>query len=174
MNFESSKNAVNKLIILYVMKNMSMPLSKSQITNIVLENNLVNFFTLSQCLDEMEQSDLIKTIEGQQKSSYVPTENGSNTLEMFLSNIPSSIRTSIDKYISSNKETIKKEAQIAADFFKKSDKEYIVNLKVIENDIVLIDLKLSVVSSKQAKLICEKWKNSSEKIYSQIMSTFIN
>ena len=55
-----------------------------------------------------------------------------------------------------------------------SDKEYIVNLKVIENELVLIELKLNVVSAKQAKQICEKWKNFSESIYSQLMGSLIN
>jgi len=54
------------------------------------------------------------------------------------------------------------------------DKEYIVSLKVIENELVLIDLKLNVVSAKQAKQICEKWKNSSENIYSQLIGSLIN
>jgi len=37
-----------------------------------------------------------------------------------------------------------------------------------------MDLKLSVVSAKQAKQVCEKWKNSSEKIYSQLIGSLIN
>ncbi len=56
-----------------------------------------------------------------------------------------------------------------AKYTKAGDKEYIVNLKVIEKELVLIELKLSVVSAKQAKQICEKWKSSSEKVFSQLI-----
>jgi hypothetical protein len=76
--------------------------------------------------------------------------------------------------VTNNKDRIKKESEIFADFYKVNENEYIVNLKVVENEIVLIDLQLNVVSAKQAKLICEKWKNSSGKIYGQIMDSLIN
>lgn len=173
MIYDNSKAAINKLIILYILEKMEMPLTKTQINNIVLENNLINYFALQQNLSEMESSELIRSIETQQKVSFTLTEGGSKTLSIFVDKIPQNTRNLLNEYVRLNKDKIKKEAQIFADFSKKSEKEYIVNLKVVENEMVLIDLNLSVVSAKQAKFICEKWKNSSEKIYSQIMNTLI-
>jgi predicted transcriptional regulator len=170
---DKSKSAVNKLIVLYILDEIDFPLTNTQITNIVLENNIINYFSLQESIAELEQTDLLKKEESEQKIDYQPTEIGLKTLNMFQSKIPKSVRTTISEYISSNKDRIKKESEIQADFIKKNDHEYIVNLKAIENDIVLIDLKLNVVSAKQAKFICEKWKNSSGKIYGQIMDTLI-
>lgn len=170
---DKSKSAVNKLIVLYILEKIEFPLTNTQITNIVLENNVINYFSLQESLVELEQSDLVKLEENEQKVTFQPTEIGLKTLNMFQTKIPKSVRTALAEYISKNKDQIKKDSEIQADFMKKNEHEYIVNLKAIENNIVLIDLKLSVVSVKQAKFICEKWKSSSGKIYGQIMDTLI-
>ncbi len=174
MTTDTGRIADNKLIILYILDRLDMPLTKLQTSNIVLENNLIDFFTLQQCLAELEQSDLVKLVEYQRKTAYEISETGRKAVDVFIKRIPRSTAAAIDRYISLNKEALKKESELTADFSKVNDKEYIVNLKVIERDMVLIDLRLSVVSAKQAKQICEKWKDSSEKIYGQIMSTLIN
>ena len=174
MIYETNKLANNKLIILYILGKAELPLTKTQINNIVLENNIIDYFTLQQCLSELEKSDLLKIAETQQRTTLSLSDNGIKALEVFPDRINGYTKSIIDKYINANKNNLKKESQIIADFHKNSEKEYIVTLMVIENDIVIIDLKLSVVSSKQANFICQKWKNSSEKIYSQIMNTLIN
>lgn len=174
MFYETSKLADNKLILLYILGKAEIPLTRDQVNNIVLENNLLDYFTLQQCMTELEQSDLLKLVETSQNITLTLSENGVKALEVFSGRIYDGSKKIIDKYLSSNRTNLKKESQIIADFYKNNEKEYIVNLKVIENNMVLIDLKLSVVSSKQAKFICEKWKNSSEKIYGQIMNTLIN
>lgn len=170
---DKSKSAVNKLIILHILNTIEIPLTNTQITNIVLENNIINYFALQESMVELEQSDLVRLEETKQKITFQPTEIGIKTINMFQSKIPKSVRTAITEYITKNKDRIKKESEIQADFSKKSEHEYIVNLKAVENDMVIIDLKLSVVSAKQAKFICEKWKSSSGKIYGQIMDTLI-
>lgn len=170
---DKSKSALNKLIVLYILHKIDMPLTKTQLTNIILENNIINYFTLQECIADLEQSDLVKLEETQQKLTYQLSSNGLRTIEMLQEKINMSVRNAINDYVTKNKEVIKKESEIFADFQKNNEHEYIVNLKVIENDIVLIDLKLNVVSVKQAKQICEKWKSSSGKIYGQIMDTLI-
>lgn len=173
MYFDSSILAEKKLIILYLLSNIDIPLTKTQITNAVLENNLIDFFTLQQCISELEGTEVIKQVDYQKRKCYEITDAGRKTIEVFLQRIPKNSMEIIDQYILRNKENLKKESQVISEYHKVNEKEYIVNLQVIENDLVLFDLKLSVVSSKQAKQICEKWKNSSEKIYSQLMSNLI-
>lgn len=174
MILDSGVLADKKLIILYLLSKMDIPLTKTQITNAILENNLIDFFTFQQCISELEEAGMIKQVLHQKKQCYATTDSGRNAVEIFLHRISKNSADIIDRYIAKNKDSLKKESQVIAEYTKVSDKEYIVNLKVIENDLVLIDLKLSVVSAKQAKQVCEKWKSSSEKIYSQLIGSLIN
>lgn len=174
MIFDTGILADKKLLILYLLSRMDIPLTKTQVTSAVLENNLIDFFTFQQCISELEETGLIKQVAYQKKQCYATTDNGKKTVDVFAHRISKNTSEIINNYIAKNKDTLKKESQVIAEYSKMGDKEYVVNLKVIEKELVLIDLKLSVVSAKQAKLICEKWKGSSEKIYSQLISSLIN
>jgi len=174
MILDSGVLADKKLMILYLLGKMDIPLTKTQITNAILENNLIDFFTFQQCMSELEESGMVKQVPHQKKQCFAITESGKNAIEVFLHRISKNTSSIIDDYITKNKDSLKKESQVIAEYSKVNDKEYIVSLKVIEKELVLMDLKLSVVSSKQAKQVCEKWKNSSEKIYSQLISSLIN
>ena len=171
---DKSKSALNKLIVLYILDKIEIPLTNTQITNIILENNIINYFSLQECVAELEKSDLVKLEESQGKLTYQISEAGQRAVSMFQNKISKSNKTLINDYILKNKDSIKQESEIFADFSKNNENEYVVNLKVIENEIILIDLKLNVVSAKQARLICDKWNNSSSKIYGQIMDSLIN
>ncbi len=174
MILDSGVLADKKLLILYLLSNMDIPLTKTQITNAVLENNLLDFFTFQQCISELEETGMIKQVVHQKKQCFATTEIGRKAVEVFEQRISKNTSDIINAYIAKNKDSLKKESQVIAEYNKVSDKEYIVSLKVIEKELVLIDLKLSVVSAKQARQVCEKWKNSSEKIYSQLISSLIN
>lgn len=171
MNQAERKIAVNKLIILLVFKEIDFPLSKAQITDIILQNNLINYFDMQQYIQELEDSDMIKKIDN--KELYTYTEKGHKTLCGLISGIPKNTVSLIKKYVSNNKDKIKLETQVFANYVKKSDVEYIVILKVVENDIVLIELKLNVVSTEQAKQICAKWKQSYFQVYDKIIDILI-
>lgn len=163
--------ADKKLVILFLLNRMGMPMTKSQITDAILESNLIDFFTFQQCISDLEDSGMIKRIVHQKKQCFTTTENGNNTIVLFEHRISKDISDIINNYISKNKENLRLESQLIAEYKKTGDKEYIVNLKVIEKELVLMDLKLNVVSAKQAKQICEKWKNSSEKIFFQLINS---
>ncbi|MGI6668867.1 MAG: DUF4364 family protein [Acetivibrionales bacterium] len=59
----SSKEIVrNKLIILYIIKRLDMPVSNPHITRLILENRLMNYFMFQQCFNELHESGLVKII----------------------------------------------------------------------------------------------------------------
>jgi len=171
MNGKSNDIALNKLIVLLILKEIDIPLTSGQITDIVLENNLINYFDLQQCLVELEESKMI--VRFGNKEMFKATEMGLKTIELFISRIDSQTRSTIEEYIQKNKEKIKLETQVQSDIIKKSNTEYIVNLKVVEQDIELINLSLNVVSSEQAKLICSNWESKYYQVYDQIMNILI-
>ncbi|MDD4503368.1 MAG: DUF4364 family protein [Clostridiaceae bacterium] len=174
MIFDSGVLADKKLMILYLLSKMDIPMTKSQITNAILENNLIDFFTFQQCISDLEESGMIIQMTHQKKQCFITTDGGKKAIEVFEQRISKNTYGIINNYVSKNKESLKKESQVIAEYNKIGDKEYIVNLKVIEKELILMDLKLSVVSAKQAKQVCEKWKNSSEKIFGQLIGSLIN
>ncbi len=165
MSYEIQELAENKLIILYILNRIDMPITGEQINRIISDNNLMNYFYLQQYLNELEESNFIDLKE----SKYVLTEFGLNALKLFFKHIQEGTRKKIDEYIVINKEKFKQESQYIATYYKKSDREYIANLKVVENDIVLIEINLNLVNAQQAKIVCANWKQKSNDVYNYIV-----
>lgn len=175
MFIDNSKElAQYKLLILYILENSEIPLNNSEITQFLLENNYMNYFLAQQFISELVNSKFIEFSIKDGQEYYHLSKAGKDTLFFFSDRIPQSLKEEIDKKFEKKKEEMVKDSQIIGNYFKKSDSEYIVTLKVIEKDITLFNLSLNVVSNKQAKNICNNWKKNSHKIYKQILDLFID
>jgi predicted transcriptional regulator len=163
--YEIQELAENKLIILYILNRINMPITDEQLSKIVLDNRLMNYFYLKQYIDELIESGFVMIEE----EKYHITEKGIEILKLFFTRIPFETRQKIDEYILLNKEKIKQESQYIATYYKKAENQYIANCKVVENGIVLIELNINVVNSEQAKLICDNWKQKSQDVYAYII-----
>lgn len=173
--FENSSEelAYHKLLILYVLQKTNMDLTNSQITQVILETEVMNYFSLQQFLSQLMDSNFLKIYEDSNKEYYTLTQKGIEALEYFLSRIPAQITKKIDEYIKLNKENLLADTQVKSSFVRQSDNEYIVNLRVIENQSNLIDLNLNVSSEKQAKLICDNWKKNASYMYAEVIDLLI-
>ncbi len=171
----SSELAENKLLMLYVLKSIKEPISNTQLTEIILENNFINYFTFQQYLSELEESKFVEYQEANDKKLLILTEKGDNVLTLFKARISPSQISIIDEYIKAKISTIKKELTIHADYTLGSgDDSFIVDLKAIEDQALLMELKLSVPTKKQATLICNKWKKNPSEIYTNVINILID
>lgn len=161
--------AENKLILLYVFKKIKKTLASEQITNIILENNLINYFLLKQYLAELTESGFLLLQQTDSKSMYSITEAGYTTLELFINRIPSNIISIIDKYLTDNYTRIEAETSVTSNYIPISENEYLVKCKIIENTSALIEITLNVATRSQAKNICDNWERNALAIYSDII-----
>lgn len=163
----------HKLLILYILEKVDIPMTNTEITQFILENNYMNYFLVQQFLSELVSSKFVEFSTGDGNEYYHLSEAGKETLSYFSDRIPAELKENISKSYEKKKVELIKETQVLGNYYKKSDSEYIVNLKAVEKDIVLLNLSLSVVSSQQAKLICGNWKQSPETIYKNIFDLLI-
>lgn len=170
----SAELAENKLLVLYVIKSLKQPISNTQLTEIILENNFINYFTLQQYISELEYSNFVKYIEKNEKKLISITDKGEKVLSFFNDRIAPIKRDIIDNYISSAIDHIKKELTIYSDYTIEKNDSFIVNLRAFEDESLLIDLKVSVPSKKQAKSLCSKWKENPSDIYTKIMQSLFS
>ena len=132
--FENSTEelAYHKLLILYILDKINMDLTNSQMTQVVLETDIMNYFSFQQILSQLMDSKFIKPYKDSGREYYCLTQKG---LE--------------------------------------SENEFIVNLRVIENQSNLIDLNLNVSSEKQARQICNNWNNNASNMYAEVINLLI-
>lgn len=170
----SAELAENKLLVLYVIKSLKQAISKTQLTEIILENNFINYFTLQQYISELEISKFVEYIEKNDKKLITITADGENVLSIFNDRISPIKRDIIDNYISKTIDSIKKELTIHSDYTIEKNNSFIVDLKALEDETLLIDLKISVPTKKQATSLCNRWKENPSDIYTKIVQVLFS
>ena len=162
--------AENKLLLLYVLNQIKLSVSNNQLTQIILENNFINYFTLQQYISELVASNFLEYMESNGKHRLLITNEGVRVLNLFQNRISEGKKEIIDSYLNKQIENIKNEITVTSDYTIEKENNFIVNLKATENENILIDIKLNVASNKQARDLCSKWKNNSSEIYSAIIT----
>lgn len=166
----SKKLAENKLILLYIIEKISIPVSNLQITKLIMENNLMNYFFLQQYLNEMSEDKFLYNEIENGKTYYTITSLGKNTLKYLDYLIPPGVKSRIDIKTKNITQKIRNETFIAADFIPESENKYMVSCSVREDDFTLIELKIAVGNRNDARNICDNWKNHSHQIYGEIIN----
>ena len=170
----SAELAENKLLVLYVIKSLRQPISKTQLNEIILENNFINYFTLQQYISELDTAEFVEYIEKNNKILITITSKGENVLSIFNDRISPIKRDIIDNYISKTIDNIKKELTIHSDYTIEKNNSFVVDLKALEDETLLIDLKISVPTKKQATSLCNRWKENPSDIYTKIVQVLFS
>ena len=162
--------AENKLLLLYILKSLKRPISNTQLTEIVLENNLINYFNLQQYISELESSNFIQYEKVDEKMLLSVSKKGENVLSFFEERISPSKISLLDTYIKEKIELIKKELTIKSDYTLSDNNNFLVDLKALEDGSPLMDLKISVATKKQAISLCSRWQENPSEIYNKIVN----
>lgn len=165
--------AESKLILLYFIEKLNMPVGNLQLTKVFLENRFMNYFLLQQFLTELCETGCLVEHQENERTVYSITETGRKTLSYFVNMIPLAVKTRIDETISSIRKNVKKETLITADFTPESENEFIVTCQVREDSFPLIEMKIAVGTKKDARLICKNWNKHAQAIYSEIIDSLI-
>lgn len=174
MYFDSENILENKLIILFALSQFKVPMTKEQITQIVLENVQISYFDIQFLIENLKTDEFINELSEGGRSYYSISEAGRSTLKLFESRIPAYIREIISMFISQNKDKVLRQVKYQATYLKHNDGEFIVNLVLLENEVSLIDIKLNVVNKNQAEFVCSNWEKNGEKLYTQLINTLIH
>ena len=150
--------AENKLILLYLIYQLDMPISWADLLDFAVPNYM-DYMDFQIYLQEMVENGIVEKLN---------EDNG-----YFYKRIPESKLGSILAYVRKNKSRIKKEYSVYANYFYYAENEYIVKCGIIEDDAPLIELNLTVASKDQAKLIRKNWKSNVSNIYNTILQSLI-
>ena len=162
-----------KLMNLYMLKQVNFPLTNAQLSNFFLEHDYTTYFTLQQALNELLDACLIRMETIRNSTRYEITQEGMDTLDFFVDKISPAIIQDMDEYLKENKIRLRNEVGVIADFYKSTNKDYVVHCEVREGKAPLIRLDLSVPDKDQAEYMCSNWREKSQEIYSFAMKSLM-
>ena len=167
---EDAKTPENKLLILYLIDKMDLPLSRSQITDYIIQSEFMDYYTLQQALGDMVDGGYLDATADNNTTRYTLTDEGLQTLEYFEKHIHPSTRSKINSYIRENRQTIKRTFENTATFFPNAENnEFLVKCGVYEESRVLLELSISVDTRDQARIIQNNWKANAKTLYGEII-----
>jgi len=173
MDMESREKAENKVLLLYFMNRVRIPVSNMQLTRIMLENRFINYFLLQHCIHEMQKDELIITETRENIDYYTPSAEGLKMLEMFIDLLPVGLRARLDENIDAIRSVMRLETSIVAEYTLENEDEYEVKCKILEDFKPLIDIRLSVGSREDARSICNNWKTHAKEIYPEVIAVLL-
>ncbi|MBE0449237.1 MAG: DUF4364 family protein [Clostridia bacterium] len=174
MKISPDQQLKSKIKLLYIVNQFSVPLTNQQLTDFVLEQDIMNFFDLQQFLTDLVATSMLEYSSSEGENYYIITESGKNTLELFSDRVSQSLRRIINDSVDSKKKSFMIKTNISADYSKEDDNDYMVHLSVKEGIYTLMDIKVNVVSNKHAKQICENWEKKAQYLYGDILNKLVD
>ena len=166
------KNPEDKLLLLYLIDKMDLPLSRSHISDYITQAEFMNYYTVQQTLAEMVESGYLDATKDNNTTRYTVTDEGLQTLEYFEKHISAYKRNKINQYIKDNRKEIQRDFEKTAIFFPNDENnEFLVKCGVYEEGRVLMELSVSVDTREQARQIQDNWKENAKTLYGDIIRT---
>jgi len=166
--------AENKLILLYLVKKMDVPLSQSEITQFVLERRYMDYFTIQQYLAELVDARLLDRSQETESICYTITEEGDTTLSYFIHYISDGVKNEVARFVQENGKRIRTEYSVTATYFPELNNEYLVKCAVYDvNGQSLMELSLTVPTREQAQRIVRNWKTNVNELYITVLYSLL-
>ena len=167
--------AENKVLILYVLNTINKPIGNSELLELILSITDMNYFYFQQFLLDLLENKYITKYkeEDSAETLYEITPLGKNTLELTKELIPGIIKLKIDNTVKGEFEEIQEKLSITSEFIPKSENEFTVKCKIVENGKIVFEVSSFAASREQAKFIADNWKNNAVNIYPKIMDLLI-
>lgn len=157
-----------KLFLLYAMKAVGIPLLDEQLIEMAGALALMNTFEVQSNLAELVSSQLAQRRESVVGRLYSVSTMGASTLELFQKELPFSKREAIDAYARQNKDRLRLESQLFAEYLQIGENQFRVTLKLMEKDVPAFELNLLTTSKAEAARIAEGWRRNALEVYQSV------
>lgn len=154
-----------KLIVLYMLDQITVPLSKATINAFILDKGYTNYMTLQQAIGELIDNQLIQQKNDANRALLTITTEGRDTLKYFENRISDAIKEDVKNFLLENKAQLKNDYSITSNYYKSVSGEYEAQLMAKEKDVLLMDLRISVPTQEMAEDVCLNWKKRNEEVY---------
>lgn len=165
LNEDSEILAENKVIILYVLNKLNKPIDNDSLLKLIFSIKEMNYFYFQQFLLDLLENKYIIGYTKDDKTMYKITDLGIQTLSLTDDILPGILKLQIDNALNANVDDVQNEEHAVSEFTPRSENEFIVTCKLVQNNMTIFEVKLQANSVEEAKFISEKWENNYEEIY---------
>ena len=163
-----------KLIVLYMLDAVNGSLSTAQISEYLLEQENMDYFSFQEMMESMRDSGLIDAELSYQRTLFTLTDAGRRTLHYYQQQLPVSLEENILTWLEAHAIDIREQLTVYSDLYKSTDDRYVAVCQLRDRNAVrIVDLNLSLPTKPQAKAVCRQWPEHYKETYEMLMDTLV-
>ncbi len=162
-----------KLLIIRTIQYFRDAIPENILIDIILSNELANFFDLEQAIYELIENRLITYFEDQRGRRFSLTRLGETALEGFSARLPRSVCEKLYQSARIKIREFESDLAVTAEYDRGSEMECTVRLGIMEGKYKIFDLSLSLFDEKLAKNLCREFKRAPQELYNEVLSAVL-
>ncbi|HBN86357.1 MAG TPA: hypothetical protein DDZ89_21240 [Clostridiales bacterium] len=159
----------NKLILLYILRKLDMPVTNRQLTQLVLSHRLMNYFIMQQMLLELIDSAYVDAQVDENKEQIKISQQGRDVLNYFMGMIPPYLKLKVDTKVLPESTVDKLTDYATAEYYPVGLDSFKILLNVNQDSENAMKITLTTNDLDYAKKIVKKWNEKSDQMADRIM-----
>lgn len=160
----------NKLTILYALRRLQ-PATAMQLLQFLVENDLMNYFTMQLSLSDMQEQGQLATTAHPLGDLLSLTHEGEYAIEAFAHRIPVSRRQLMDAQAPRWREQFRTEQLTPADSFTLRDGRFCLRLRLLEGSASLLDILITLPKDTPPTFLEKRWRSAAQAVYNAVTLT---
>ena len=140
-NSDNTTLAENKVLILYLLNQIDSDIIEDGLFKIVSSVNNINYFYYKQVLTDLIDSKLVGIYTKDEEPLIKITSEGKNALSLTKEVLPGIVKLKADNLFKKELSTIEEESSVIAEFTPKSENDYTIKCKIVENNETIFEVK---------------------------------
>ncbi len=157
-----------KLLCLYALKVLG-PCGNLQLISFMMQTDIMNYFDLQTALYELRDAGQVARTPQTADDLYEITQSGLETLKLFEGRAPQSAMDAIDAQGPEFRRRIHLARERSARITHENHNEYHVQMQVVEQNMPLISIDLSLPTAELAARFRDRWSDHAQDIYDFII-----
>ena len=158
-----------RLIVLFVLKESKNGLTTEQISKLCSEFDDITYIDICMYIDSLKNSNYIQETYENNKSVYILTDSGLNTLNELIELVPGISLLNMKNILKEKMEDYKQAYEVDTIILPIKTDEYKVSCFIRDRNDELINLTIYAGDKENAKTIATNWKQNSDELYAKII-----
>lgn len=165
MPFFSRGPALKQLSILFALHAAETEITEAQLYACVYSCCPMSWFEFCEDLPDLLKEGYVAEVPRAFGQCLRLTNTGRKALELFTETIPLSTRRTIQAYMEENREAFTREKQLVTTMEALPGDGQLIDLKALDGELTVLEIKLSVASPELALQMRSNWKDASGELY---------
>ena len=170
MAYFSTEETKDKLLLLYFLNESGLSLSREQFLHVLTRQGWMEYFPFAHAIHGLIENGFLSLRSRPVGECLLLTQAGKDAINSFVGRLPASMRRRIDDYLKENRPSLMAYTQHIASYRKISDHSYMVDLRIVDGDQLLLSLSIDAPSAEQARSFCDHWPDRAQDVYTHIFN----